>query len=55
MIVNDAAMINIPDRASDQEVSMAAQSRKVLYASKSVDLSDRIITQLNNANNAPKK
>ena len=55
VMVNDAAMINIPDRASDQEVSMAAQSRKVLYASKSVDLSDRIITQLNNANNAPRK
>ncbi len=55
VIVNDSTMIKIPDRASDQEVSMVAQSRKVLYAGKSIDLSDRIITQLNNQNSAPKK
>lgn len=55
VIVDDSTMIRIPERASDQEVSLAAQTRKVLYAGKSIDLTDRIITQLNNANGAPKK
>lgn len=54
VVVDDRAMIQIPDRASDQEVSLAAQSRKVLYAGASLDITDRIITQLNNQASAPR-
>lgn len=55
IIVDDRSMVAIPDRGSDQEVSMAAQSRKVLYAGKSVDLTSRVITVLNTQYGAPKK
>lgn len=52
LIVADDRTITPPEGATDQQVNLAVQSRRVLAARNEIDLTPAIITAMNNAFNA---
>lgn len=55
LVVMDDRVIQIPDAASDGDVNGAIQAKRVLWARPSLDVTDRLVTMMNNERNAPRK
>jgi Skp family chaperone for outer membrane proteins len=55
VVLMDDRVIQIPETGSDGDVNGAIQAKRVLWARDSLDITDRLVTMLNNERNAPSK
>lgn len=55
LVLADDRALEIPNPATDEDVGRAINAKRVLYASPTIDLTQRVLTQVNNDFNAGKK
>lgn len=55
LVLADDRALEIPNPATDEEVGRAINAKRVMYASPTIDLTQRVLTQVNNEFNAGKK
>lgn len=53
LILLDDRSVSLPKDAPDEEINRAIFAKRVLFAAESVDLTQRVITEMNNEFNAP--
>lgn len=52
LVLFDDQGMNIPDGMPDRNVNAAIQARQVIYASSAIDISDQVLTYMNNLHSA---
>jgi Skp family chaperone for outer membrane proteins len=55
LVIADDRALEIPSPGSDEEVGRAINAKRVLFVSPTIDLTQRVLTQVNNDFNAGKK
>jgi Skp family chaperone for outer membrane proteins len=55
IVIADDRALELPNPGTDEDVGRAINSRRLLYATPTVDLTQRVLTQVNNDYNAGKK
>jgi Skp family chaperone for outer membrane proteins len=55
LVIADDRALEIPNPASDEDVGRAINAKRVLFVSPTIDLTQRVLTQVNNDFNAGKK